>query len=133
MRSLLGYLWALPNSLLGLIFAGLGWLTGAKLRGYEGVLQAWGGCLSWLLARTPVRAAAITLGHVVLARDEDCMVQCWDHELGHVRQCEIWGPLFLLAYGSASLLAWVQGRHYYKDNWFEHDAEAFRAARQASR
>jgi hypothetical protein len=66
---------------------------------------------------------AITFGHVVLAvdeLDEETML----HELAHVRQYELVGPLYGPLYLLASLWAIVRGRHYYRDNWFEVQARA---------
>jgi hypothetical protein len=64
----------------------------------------------------------MTLGHVVLGTDQAALEQTRAHELAHVRQAERWGPLFLPAYLAASAWAWLAGRHYYRDNWFERDA-----------
>ena len=88
------------------------------------VLELWGGFSYWLLARTPVRAQAMTLGHVIIGRDLAALNACRDHELVHVRQTELWGPFFLPAYLLASLWAHLKGRHYYRDNPFE--VEAYR-------
>jgi hypothetical protein len=50
----------------------------------------------------------MTLDHVVIARDRDSLESTRDHERVHVRQCEVWGPLFVPAYLAASL----SGRYY---------------------
>ncbi|MBY0513174.1 MAG: hypothetical protein K2P78_04590 [Gemmataceae bacterium] len=76
------------------------------------------------MERTLVDAAAMTLGHVILGRDVECLDDCRDHEQVHVRQAEAWGALFLPAYLAASVWAASRGRHYYLDNWFERDARA---------
>ncbi len=47
------------------------------------------------------------------------------HEVRHCQQMFWLGPLFLLAYPGASLVAAMQGRHFYRDNWFERDARRF--------
>jgi hypothetical protein len=44
------------------------------------------------------------------------------HEQVHVRQYELLGPLFLLAYPAASLLAWLRGQCPYAGNAFERHA-----------
>jgi hypothetical protein len=67
-------------------------------------------------------ASAITLGHVVLGRDERALAQTRAHERIHVRQYERWGAAFLPAYGAASLWAILSGGHYYFDNSFEREA-----------
>jgi len=68
----------------------------------------------------------MTLGHVVLCIDavDDVLLE---HELVHVAQYERWGPLFLPAYGIASLLALRGGGDAYRDNAFEVDARRRRA------
>ena len=40
-------------------------------------------------------------------------------ERAHVRQYELWGAFFLLAYPAASFWQLLQGRRAYFDNWFE--------------
>ena len=64
----------------------------------------------------------MTLGHVIIGRDEHCLDSCRSHEQAHVRQVERWGGAFIPAYVAASLWAWSRGKHYYLDNWFERDA-----------
>jgi hypothetical protein len=132
MRSvvrLLAYLWASPNTLLGLLAVPPAVLTGGRVRVVRGVVEVHGGFARWLLARGlpgAIRmfgpAAAMTLGHVVLAQDWDCAEASRDHEHVHVRQYERWGPFFLPAYFLCSFLAWRRGRHPYLDNPFEREA-----------
>lgn len=64
------------------------------------------------------RYRAITFGHVVLAVDE-VDPDTLRHELVHVTQYERWGPLFVPVYLAASVVAWIRGRHPYRDNPFE--------------
>ena len=64
----------------------------------------------------------MTLGHVVLGRSLGALDDTRAHERVHVRQCERWGPLFLPAYGLASLAAALRGRNAYLDNRFEREA-----------
>jgi hypothetical protein len=100
----------------------------ARLRVVDGVLEAHGPALAWLLAHlAPMSAgaAAVTLGHVVLARDAESLDTTRAHERVHVRQCESWGPLFVPAYLAASVIATLRGGHFYFDNAFE--VEAYRA------
>jgi hypothetical protein len=73
----------------------------------------------------PEGAAAMTLGHVVIARDRHSLESTRAHERVHVRQCEVWGPLFVPAYLAASLWALLGGRDAYFDNWLE--VQAFQA------
>lgn len=88
----------------------------------QGVVEAHGPLLNWTFRRLPVLeggVAAVTLGHVVLARDGQALHETRLHERVHVRQYERWGPLFVPAYLAASLWVFVLGRDPYRDNWFE--------------
>lgn len=106
--------------MVGLAALLLALLSGGRARRVAGVLEVHGGIAAWILRR--VGAAAMTLGHVVLAIDEAAHILSRSHERVHVRQCERWGPLFLPAYGLASLAAWLRGEHYYFGNRFEREA-----------
>lgn len=120
------HLWASPNSLIGLLL-GLPALLRGHYRVERGVLEIWGGPVVRLLGRlpwVPGGAVALTLGHVVLGRDPETLERTRAHERAHVRQAERWGPLFLPAYGLASLWAVVRGGHAYRDNAFEREARA---------
>ena len=148
-NKVMRYLWALPTTLVGLAaivgdraIAAVHGLTrpaGARraaadaraLRVVQGVIEAHGPHIAWALTHlTFVRGgvAAMTLGHVVLARDAAVLEATRTHERVHVRQCERWGPLFVPAYLAASLLAYARGGDFYRDNWFE--VEAFAAERR---
>jgi hypothetical protein len=114
-RSLWGYVWAAPNSLVGLVG---GLTTRRRPVRWRGVLlfeDAAGGLARFLRWRG---FTAITLGHVIVAnrRLDDRLLA---HELAHVAQHERWGPLYYPAY----LLGSVRG---YRRNPFE------RAARGAA-
>lgn len=107
-----GYLWAAPNTLVGLVGA----LTaGARPVRWRGVLLYEGGSkgLAWFLARRGF--SAITLGHVIVTTERlgDHLLA---HELAHVGQHERWGPLFYPAYLLTSLAG-------YRRNPFERAAE----------
>jgi Domain of unknown function (DUF4157) len=107
-RRVCRYVWAAPNTAVGLLGA-------ATVRGRwslrEGVLlveHARGGLAAALGWRG---FTAITLGHVVIVRGragEGLLA----HELAHVRQAERWGPAYFPAY----LLASIAG---YRRNPFE--------------
>lgn len=118
LRAILGYCWALPNTLLGLVCGLLTLLTGGRARARFGALEFYGGFARFALSVLLIHARAMTLGHVILGQDPKCLDAARDHEQGHVRQAEIWGPLFLL-----------RGGHFYFDNWFERDAERRRMAK----
>lgn len=125
--TLLRYLWASPNTLLGLALVLLARLTGGRSRVHSGVIEAWGGAATWMLRRcVPLQggALAITIGHVVLGCTELALDVTRTHERVHVKQYERWGPLFIPAYFIASLVAWCRGGDAYRDNVFEREAYA---------
>ena len=121
-RSVWGYLWAGPNSLVGLVGA---LTTRTRPVRWRGVLLFEGGRggLARLLRRRGF--TAITLGHVIVAnRQLDDRLLA--HELEHVAQHERWGPLYYPAY----LLGSLRG---YRRNPFERAASLAAAAVQAAR
>jgi hypothetical protein len=124
-RSLV-YLWASPNTVIGLCFlplAKVGRHSGAAI--IDGVLELHGPAIAFLLRHCtllPGGASAITFGHVVLARDAESLERTRVHERVHVRQCERWGPVFIPAYLTASLIAWLRGGNAHRDNRFEREA-----------
>ena len=67
-------------------------------------------------------AAAMTLGHVIMGCDQECLDHSRDHEHVHVRQYEAAGPLFIPAYLGASVWCWWRGFDTYYDNPFEREA-----------
>src|SRR6185437_15704212 len=118
------YLWAFPPTLLGLIFVPFT-IFGGGVHLVNGVLEVHGRVVSFFLRRCTLLkggASAMTLGHVVLGRDQELLDITRDHERVHVRQYERWGPLFLPAYVGASLFLWLCGRRAYEDNPFEREA-----------
>lgn len=123
-RRWLRYAWAAPNSLLGLVLTLTAW-PGGRVRVVAGVLEAHGPLLSRLLRAGTLLcggAAAMTLGHVILGMDAECLAACRSHEHVHVRQYERWGPFFLPAYCIASVWVYVHGGDLYRDNLFEREA-----------
>ena len=119
------YVWASPNTMLGLCIALVGLLTGTRLQFVQGVVEVHGGLVTWLLRRAvPLEdgASALTLGHVVLGVSPAALDITRDHERVHVRQYERWGPLFIPAYGAASIWALIRGKRPYRDNLFEREA-----------
>ncbi|MFW5329871.1 signal peptide prediction [Hydrogenophaga sp. ZJX-1] len=113
------WLWASPNTLIGLVLGLLLLPLGARFRRVDGVLEI------AAMRRLPRRRwpfAAITLGHVILGTHAQDLERLRAHELVHVRQCERWGPLFLPAYLLAGVWQWVRGRDAYWDNPFEVEA-----------
>ena len=124
LRALI-YLWTLPTTCIGLFFAPLALLSGGRLRVVDGVLEIHGPLVALFLRRCvpiPGGASAMTLGHVVIGRDQQCLDSSREHERVHVRQCERWGPLFLPAYLIASVIVKLRGGDAYRDNPFEREA-----------
>lgn len=113
------YLWAAPNTMLGLVAGGLMVCLGGQMRWISGVAEFHGG----RLARVgPGRFAAVTLGHAVLGRSAAALHALRSHERIHVWQYERWGPLFLPAYAASGLWQALRGRCAYRDNFFERQA-----------
>lgn len=117
-------LWVLPASLPGLLLGLPMAALGASVRRHEGTLEICGGALGRLAGRLPAvrHFDAITLGHVILARDVHSLSACRAHERVHVRQYERWGLLFYPLYLGASLFIWLRGGRPYLDNPFEREA-----------
>ena len=67
----------------------------------------------------------MTLGHVVVGRDEERLRLTRAHERAHVRQYEAWGPFFIPAYLAAALWGFLTRTGAYHGNYFERDAAAF--------
>jgi hypothetical protein len=122
---MLRLVWASPNSLVGLLFVPLAFCRGGGLALVDGVLEAHGPLIAWLLRHCtliPGGAAAITFGHVVLGRSTEALCRTRAHERVHVRQCERWGPAFIPAYLAASVWAFLSGTGAYHGNVFEREA-----------
>lgn len=115
---LLRYLWVSPNSLVGLSLALLA-LPGGRLGVRAGVCEACGGWLPGLMGR---KVQAVTLGHVILARNAAQLERWREHELVHVRQYELYGPGFLPAYLLLAIWQGLRGRHPYRDHPLERQA-----------
>ncbi|QOV87344.1 hypothetical protein [Humisphaera borealis] len=133
--QILLYAWALPTTAVGLLFVPAA-LIGGRLRWVDGVLELHGGGVRYFLEHgtlLPGGASAMTLGHVVLGRDQAALDRTRSHERVHVRQVERWGPLFLPAYVVASIVAAVRGRDAYRDNMFEREAFADDERRRRNR
>lgn len=94
------------------------------MRVIEGVIEIHNPLTRWALDHIgPCRgAAAMTLGHVVIGQDQQCLDSSRSHERIHVRQYETFGPLFIPLYFWASFHAWRTGLDFYRDNFFEVEA-----------
>lgn len=121
----LKYVWAFPVTFFGLIAVGLTAITGGSVRVVTGVIEASGGFASWLICHgLRRRVSAMTAGHVIIGLDQEYLRAARPHEQVHVWQYERWGLLFIPLYAASSIIAWSQGRHYYRDNVFEREAYA---------
>lgn len=119
--TLAAIVWASPYSIVGISLGLLGLLTGGRAAARHGILEFSGGAVSWFVRHLPSGSTtlAITLGHVVLGQTEAALDISRRHELVHVRQYSLWGPLFGPAYGLCSLVIWLRGGSPYRDNPFE--------------
>jgi len=93
---------------------------------YEGHYEAEAGSRFDKLMRNSNKAA-ITLGEVVLYVNGAYNEVRRAHEDVHVQQAKKHGIMFFINYGLASLRAMVTGKHFYKDNQFEIEAEGVEA------
>jgi hypothetical protein len=119
--KVLAYLWAFPVTLVGLALAAVAALTGGTTRLRNGIVECCGGLPGRLLrgGRFHAGGAAMTLGHVVLARDAACLCRSMPHERAHVRQFEKWGVFVLPAYWLVAVWLRWRGLHPYLDHPFE--------------
>ena len=122
--KLLHYLWASPNTVVGLTVGLFGLLTGGKMQVIRGAVEFHGGGVRWLLRHSFLGEStmAMTVGHTILGQTESSLAISRDHEHVHVRQYEIWGPFFVPAYGLSSLYLCCVKRDPYRDNPFEVEA-----------
>jgi hypothetical protein len=124
-QRMIGYIWASPVTAGALVIVFLGLVTGGRARIVEGVVEIHGGLVAWFLRRGMPwfgPAAAMTLGHVILGRDSECLERSRAHENVHVRQFERWGALMVPLYLGASGWCWLRGFDAYLDNPFEREA-----------
>ena len=122
--ALARYLWALPNTLVGIVFAAAA-LREGSVRVVAGVLEVHGPLVAAMLRRLiPLEggAAAIALGHIVAAQTRELLAVTRAHERVHVQQSERWGPFFMPAYLLAGAWSWLHGRGAYRGNYFERQA-----------
>jgi len=124
LARLLRILWASPYTLLGLACYALPWPGKRWFVRYRGTIGVVGPGIERLLRRAPIPggAAALTLGHAILATSEEIFFDTWEHEWVHVQQYERWGPLFAPAYLLSSVWLKLNGKDPYMDNPFEIEA-----------
>jgi hypothetical protein len=112
--TLLGALWTLPNTLVGLAFA-LCSLVVPRPRAGLLVAESNRGLAYLFLTRRGF--GAITFGRVVTSAVR-VTPRLLMHEAHHARQYEVLGPFFIPTY------LWLQARHGYQRNPLELEAEA---------
>jgi hypothetical protein len=122
MLRTLKLLWALPLTLFGVLPALAVWLARGHVHCVLGALEVHGPLGDWILRRRYINFVAVTIGHIIIGRDETCCARVRSHEHTHVRQGERWGPLFPLAYCAAGFYQVLIGRSFYWDNPFEIEA-----------
>lgn len=118
------YLWPSPYTLIGLL-AYLVPISGNRsMFVHRGTIGVVGPAIERLLVRAPVigGAAAMTFGHVILARNRETFLSTWNHERVHVDQYQRWGFLFIPMYLGASLWLKIRNKDPYWDNPFEIEA-----------
>ncbi len=125
----------MPWTLLGLTLGIVGLSSGTRIEWYGGTIVCHSGWIERILKRAPIPggASALTLGHTILARSREEMVQSHAHELVHVRQYERWGAFFVPAYIGISCWLFVRGKDSYFDNPFEREAYAITSTRTTFR
>ena len=92
--DLLGFVWSLPNTLLGLALGALTFQT-PRILGGAIVFDRSERGLTWLLAR--MHRTAMTVGFVIVSA-RPLEGRLLEHERHHVRQSMVWGPLFVPVY-----------------------------------
>ena len=118
LRTLSRYLWAGPNTVVGLAAAAAS-VCLPRVRGSVALCHTDRGLAHWFLTKRGY--CAITLGHLIIMTPQ-ASEGTLSHELIHVRQAERWGPLFLPAYLVAGALTRMRGKDPYWDNPFEMEA-----------
>jgi hypothetical protein len=131
---ILYYIWAFPNSLIGLSVGALGLVSGGRCQLTGGCLEFHGGMVTWLLQHINANGVlAMTLGHTIIGQNSNVLQIARDHEHVHVRQYERWGPLFIPAYLGCSAYLWFQKKDCYRDNPFEVEAYGIADPHQTKR
>ena len=94
---------------------GVAWLSGCSLHRRGDFWEATG--YDWPFPS----AGAFTVGCVVVSR-ERVSDSVWAHEVSHMRQYALLGPLFVPAYGLASAWSWMRTGDWWSRNMFERRA-----------
>jgi len=131
--KLFAYIWAAPNTALGIVLGLVILGLGGRVRIVTGVAEFHGGKAGHFFASLPhpLCFGAITLGHVILGTCQQELAALREHEHVHVRQYEQWGMFFLPAYALSSLWEVSHGRHGYRNNFFERQAYAVESTQKS--
>jgi hypothetical protein len=123
----LGFVWALPLTLFGLLLVPWYWPKDIKWDKAHRVLLIQVKDIKLKFGQHPTGQ---TFGVVVLVTHDFNVLNpvLVVHEAEHVYQGFLWGILFGPAYGIACIIAAAKGGHFYRDNWFEIKARAAAAA-----
>jgi len=105
------HIWAFPVSLIGLFLGLFYGPTHSFIQ--HGVLYR--PCKRLF----PKKVQGQTWGEVVYYLPDYASDVLLCHEMVHVKQCRLLGPLMLVLYPLASLWAALQGKDCYRGNWFE--------------
>jgi hypothetical protein len=90
----LGFVWAMPNTLLGLVVGALTFQT-PRIHGGAIVFDRGPRGVTWMLRA--MNRTAMTLGFVIVSATP-VEGRLLAHERHHVRQSMLWGPLFVPVY-----------------------------------
>ena len=90
----LGFVWAMPNTLLGLVIGALTFQA-PRIHGGAIVFDRGPRGVTWLLRA--MNRTAMTLGFVIVSA-APVEGRLLAHERHHVRQSMLWGPLFVPVY-----------------------------------
>ena len=122
--SFFRYCWVLPVSCIGILLIPFVIFSGGTVSVAAGVIEVEGGILRFLLSRRRPHFTidALTIGHVIIGQNRESLLRCRNHERVHVRQYELWGPLFPPLYLLSSAAALFRGMDPYRDNRFEREA-----------
>ncbi|MGH2525613.1 MAG: hypothetical protein ACRDG2_02600 [Actinomycetota bacterium] len=90
----LGFVWAMPNTLLGLLVGALTFQS-PRIHGGAIVFDRGPRGVTWLLRA--MNRTAMTLGFVIVSA-APVEGRLLAHERHHVRQSMLWGPLFVPVY-----------------------------------
>lgn len=122
-----GWIWALPTSLIGLLFA---LVTAKPVELLPLNVWRWE-ARPWLVALMPKGWQAITFGTVLVMKWVDpgaiwiggiSLASIIRHERCHTLQSFFLGILFLPVYGVSCFVAWGEGEDVYRGCWMERQA-----------